>query len=98
MMLFKSVVLGALIVEAVCETVKMLVVDGHFNKIQLGSLIFGVAFSVVYGIDLMEILTFSTAVPYAGSVITGILISRGSGFVHELMDGVLEIVAQLESR
>jgi hypothetical protein len=43
----------------------------------------GVALSVVYQVDLLAFFNLSSPWPWVGWVITGILIGRGSNFVHD---------------
>ncbi|NLB90112.1 MAG: hypothetical protein GX786_02680 [Clostridiales bacterium] len=48
------------------------------------SLGLGVLFCILGGIDIVREAGLSLSVPLVGSIITGILISRGSNFLHDL--------------
>lgn len=96
MNIFTSVILGALIIESTCETLKLLFIEKQFNLIQFGSLVFGVVFSIAYNLDLVSLVGLSSTIPYVGCVITGILLSRGSGFIHDFLDAMFNIMDKTE--
>lgn len=44
----------------------------------------GIAFSVAFGIDLFAAFGLTASVPVIGSVLTGLVVARGSDFLHNL--------------
>ena len=40
------------------------------------------------GADLMQAAGFSMKIPFIGQVCTGLLISRGSNFIHDLLQSI----------
>lgn len=78
----------AVIVEGIITYGKALFVNGKIHW-QMGcSLLFGVLVAVAYGMDVPAIAGLRTGVPYLGCVLTGILISRGSNYVFDLIQAV----------
>jgi hypothetical protein len=49
------------------------------------SALVGIGLSLVYGADLLAIFGVEAGVPYVGSVLTGVLIGRGSNYVHDFV-------------
>lgn len=66
----------------------MLTIEDEFNKFKIVSLVLSILFCVLYGIDIIQPLGFESEIAYIGMILTGILFSRGSGFVHDLLDAV----------
>ena len=55
------------------------------------SLIFGIFIAVAYKIDLLKLADIESEIPYIGSILTGVLISRGSNYIYDLMSKILQI-------
>lgn len=45
----------------------------------------GVVLCVAYGADLPAALGYAALVPYIGQVLTGVMISRGSNYINDLI-------------
>lgn len=81
---FAQLVIVAILVEAIWENCKMIWQKGKFSISMLGSLIVSVLICILTGVDIFPIVGLSIAVPIVGSVLTGIVVSRGANFVSEL--------------
>lgn len=57
--------------------------EPHYQMVL--SLIFGILIAVAYKIDLLKLVNIESNIPYIGSVLTGILFSRGSNYVHDIL-------------
>lgn len=57
--------------------------EPHYQMIL--SLMFGISISIAYKIDLLKLANIKSDVPYVGSILTGILFSRGSNYVHDVL-------------
>lgn len=80
-----QIVIGAALVEAVWETGKMTYQKGKVLADRVGALVVGVGVAVAGGLDACAAVGIPMAVPFLGSVLTGVLISRGANFVHDLL-------------
>lgn len=49
------------------------------------SLAFGIFIAVAYKIDLLKLANIESEIPHIGCVLTGILFSRGSNYVHDIL-------------
>ena len=78
-------VVAALIGEAVWETMKMTWQAGKLSIDRVGALVVGLLIAIAGGLDLPALVGLPLKVPYIGMVLTGILISRGANFVHDLI-------------
>ncbi|MGI6436160.1 MAG: hypothetical protein ACOX0F_12570 [Syntrophomonadaceae bacterium] len=76
---------AALLAEAVWETGKMVWQQGKVSVDRIGALVVGIVFAVGAGLDLFALLGISFIYPIIGQVLTGILLSRGANFVHDLL-------------
>lgn len=86
MELVLQVTVLAFLVEAIVETLKLLWKGGKINGAQVTSLVVGLILAGTTGVDVLQILAIPSNVPVVGVILTGILISRGGNFVHELFD------------
>lgn len=88
---FLSVVIVALVGEAIWETIKMTWQHGKVNIDRIGALIVGLIIAIAAGIDIMDIIGVPMRIPYVGTVLTGVLISRGANFVHDILETVSSV-------
>lgn len=105
MEVFLIIFVVAAIVEAIWETLKKLLAplvrwldDRGFPADQMGALI--VALLICFGlgsrIDLFIMLGIPLEVAYLGIILTAVLLSRGSNFIHDLI-GTLNGIRESKS-
>jgi hypothetical protein len=81
-------------VEAVWETLKMFWQEGKLNVDRIGSAILGIVLCVLAEVNFFAIVGIELSVPIVGVVLSGLLVSRGANFVHDLLKIVYEIQNQ----
>ena len=86
----KGIIAAALLTEALWQTIKLLKNVKEINKDVLGSIILGIIVAFAAKIDIFEILGIPIDIKYLGNILTGILISRGSNFIHDLLGSISE--------
>lgn len=77
----------ATLVEALVNAVK-LVYDPEKRQINydvIATLVVSILLSVAVGADLFTYLGFTIPYPFVGSILTGVLLSRGATIVHDLV-------------
>lgn len=79
------IVMVALIAESVWETLKMTWQEGKVSIDRIGALVVALLLAIGTRLDLLSLIDIKTSIPYLGVVLTGILISRGSNFIHDLL-------------
>lgn len=82
-----SLILAAVLIEAIIETVK-LALDGGIRWEHVASILLGVIVAAVYGLDLFALAGLETPLPYVGSVLSGIIFGRGSNYVADLLSKI----------
>jgi len=82
------IIIAAILAEAIWETFKPIWDKGKLNPDRIGALIIGVVVAVATGVDLCAALGLTIMYPIIGQILTGVLISRGANFVHDLFKGV----------
>ena len=52
------------------------------------SIILGIAIAIIYKLDLPECFNLKSTVPYVGNILTGLLISRGSNYIYDIINTI----------
>lgn len=82
---FLQFIMLVIIVEATWESTKMVWEEDKLSIDRIGALIFGLAVSLVYRVDLILMTGISQQSTFLGFVLTGIIISRGANYAHDLL-------------
>ena len=80
-----------ILVESMVTYINIFFVVGEPHYQMVLSLVFGIFIAVAYKIDLLKLADIESEMPYIGSILTGILISRGSNYIYDLMSKILQI-------
>lgn len=83
-----QLIVVAILVEAIWENLKMIWDNGKLSIDRIGSLVFGILVCVLTSIDIFPIVNIPISIPVVGSVLTGIIVSRGANFVHDLFEKI----------
>ena len=81
---YAQLVIVAILIEAIWENIKMIWQNGKFSIDKIGSLVISILICILAKIDIFPIVNLSIMVPVIGSILTGIIVSRGANFVHDL--------------
>ena len=82
---FFGILAGAIIAEALITYTKLLVIDRRVQWQLIAGMCIGILVAVGYGIDLFALIGLPAAIPYIGTVLSGILISRGANYIYDLL-------------
>lgn len=80
------IVVLALLIEAVIETIRM-TVEGGIHWQNIAAMALGIVLSWSCGVGIMAVAGI-TVNPIVDMLITGILLSRGSNFISDLFDKI----------
>lgn len=83
-----ALIVVSMIGESVWETLKMVWKKGKFNFNRIGALAVSIILSIGTGVNILEIANIGSKIPYLGTVLTGILISRGANFTHDIVASI----------
>lgn len=85
---YAQLVIVAILIEAIWENIKMIWQNGKFSIDKIGSLVISILICILAKIDIFPIVNLSIMVPVIGSILTGIIVSRGANFVHDLFNKI----------
>jgi uncharacterized membrane protein AbrB (regulator of aidB expression) len=88
---YMGLIFGAVIVEGIITYARNFYTGGVFSWSLLASVVLGIAVAVVYKLDLLKDFNLTTKVPYVSNILTGILISRGSNYIYDLIGKFTEL-------
>ena len=77
-------IFAAIAVEGIIYYVKT-AFDGNLPKSCMASIILGVFAAVNFRLDVFYYVSLQSTLPFAGNILTGILLSRGSNYMFELV-------------
>ena len=80
-----SVLVMSVIIEAVITYIKTIVVDKTIKWQVIVSMVLSIALSLAYGLDIPALVGIVSPISYVGNVLTGILVSRGSNYIFDLL-------------
>lgn len=89
----QAVIVLAFLVEAIYTNLRMIWDSNKFNWNNLGALLVAVIVSVFAGVDVFPAVGINMIVPYIGSVLTGILISRGANVIFDVLKKINEMLS-----
>ncbi|MBQ8338219.1 MAG: hypothetical protein IJY33_03660 [Oscillospiraceae bacterium] len=84
-----AVLVMAVIIEAIIAYVKTWVVEKKIQWQQIVAVFFGIVISFAYSLDIPALVGIESGIAYVGNVLTGILISRGSNYIHDLYKNII---------
>lgn len=80
----------AVLVEALTEYLDKLLPKKISSPIpnQIVAVLIGIIICIAAGADVFPLMGIPLSVPYLGAGLTGVLVSRGSNFIHDLFSGL----------
>ena len=81
----------AILIEAIITYLNQFFVQENFCWQMAISIVLGIVIAVAYKLDLLACFNLKSNIPYIGSVLTGILLSRGSNYIFDLITKLLNI-------
>lgn len=91
-------VVAASVVEALWETTKMFWQNGKFIHDRVGAVAFGELIAIGSNIDFLAAVGLPMDIPYVGRILTGLLISRGANFMHDLLENLNNIQQKTKAK
>ncbi len=75
----------AILIEGIITYTNQFLIQENFCWQMALSLALGILVAVAYKLDLPSYFNLESDIPYVGCVLTGILLSRGSNYVFDLI-------------
>ena len=76
----------AILIEAIITYLNQFFAQENFCWQMAISIVLDIVIAVAYKFDLPACFNLKSNIPYIGSVLTGILLSRGSNYVFDLLN------------
>ena len=89
----QSIIILAFLVEAIYTNLRMIWDSNKFNWNNVGALIVSILVAVFTGVDVFPALGINGLIPYVGSILTGILISRGSNVIFDVLKKINQVLS-----
>lgn len=94
---FFAIVFLAIIVEGIITYTREIVVNKKLQWQVFVAICLGVLVSIAYNVDLLALAGLVSTIPFLGCVLTGILISRGSNYIFDLVKLIGELIAKVRT-
>ncbi|MGN1044285.1 MAG: hypothetical protein ACI4PR_05835 [Acutalibacteraceae bacterium] len=85
---FIGIISFSVIVEGIITYLNQFIIDGNFSLKMLTSIILGVVIAISYDLDIPLHFNLKPKIPFVGNIVTGILISRGSNYIFDLLKNI----------
>ena len=86
-----KMVMITVLVEGIITYFNEFFVSGNAPWQMIFSLVLGIVVAIAYRFDLPRYLNMESNIPYVGCILTGILISRGSNYIYDLISKLTAI-------
>ncbi|EYE88979.1 hypothetical protein Q428_04860 [Fervidicella metallireducens AeB] len=78
----------AFMTETLWETLKMIKSSKGINIDRIGAMILGILIAIAANMDIFKLIEIPLGISYLGSILTGLLISRGANFLHDILGNI----------
>lgn len=85
---FSEIIVVCTLIEGIITYFNNFFVGGTFHYQMLLSLAIGITIAVCYKLDILKILNITSEIPYIGNILTGVLFSRGSNYIYDLISSL----------
>lgn len=82
---FFGLALMAIVIEGVITYIKEIFVNKNVMWQQVLGIVLGIVVAIGYNADLFSLFGLTSTIPLLGCVLTGVLLSRGSNYIFDLV-------------
>ena len=81
------IIFAAIIIEGLVTYIQTFFTPGtKFQWQQLVTVLVGLVVALAYNVDIFALFGITAAIPFIGCILTGILMSRGSNYIFDLIN------------
>ena len=84
-----GIVTFAILIEGIITYTNQFLIQENFCWQMALSLALGIIVAVAYKLDLPAYFNLKSDIPYVGCILTGILLSRGSNYIFDLLNKLM---------
>ncbi len=81
----EAILIMAVLIEAVISYIKTFALDKKICWQVIVSVIFSILICIAYNLDIPAAVGIIGGVKFVGNIITGILVSRGSNYIYDII-------------
>lgn len=75
----------AIVVESVVDIIKDVFVNKTVMWQKIVSIVLGIVVATGFGVDLFAMFGLTSTIPYLGTVLSGLLMSRGANYINDIL-------------
>lgn len=83
-----TLIIIAVLIEAIWENLKMIWENGKFSVNRIGALLLSILVCFLAKIDVFEIVGIALGIKAIAYILTGVIVSRGANFVNDLFSRI----------
>ena len=80
-----SIIVMAIVVESVVDIIKDVFVNKTVMWQKIVSIVLGIVVAIGFGVDLFAMFGLTSTIPYLGTVLSGLLMSRGANYISDIL-------------
>lgn len=84
----RNILIFSVVLESIITYFKSFFLNSEFHFTFVLSIIFGVIIAICYDLDILAKTGIKSKISILGNILTGILLSRGSNFIYELVNNL----------
>lgn len=92
---FFGLILFAIIIEGIITYIKEWFVNSKIIWQQVLAAFLGIVVAIAYNIDLLALFGFTSNILFIGNILTGILLSRGSNYIFDLIKSLTTVQTEV---
>lgn len=81
----QNIIIVSILIEALITYADEIFINKEVHWEQIVSIVIGIFVAVAFQVDLPKLFGLESVIPLVGQVITGIIFSRGSNYVNDLL-------------
>lgn len=85
---FSGIIILSILVESIITYFQKFFENGNLSSNMILSIILGIVIAMAYELDLPKIMGFDSKWKFIGNILTGIIISRGSNYIYDILQSI----------
>lgn len=80
-----AIIIMSVLIEGIITYIKTMVVEKKIKWQMIASVVLSIGICIAYGLDIPAAVGVESPVRFVGNIITGVLVSRGSNYIYDLL-------------
>lgn len=85
---YSQIIIVAILIEAIWENCKVVWQDNKFSLDKIGALVVSILVCIGVQANVFNLVGLNIVWPILPNVLTGILVSRGANFIHDIFEKI----------